>query len=103
MVVNYCDVCQKLIKPTDSTCLLGVHKLTVEEDVDKTKATGYLSEAIRNNIEYEKISIVEICEDCKKLVEYFLSLKRYELQKVQEEINQIWKMKVKKGKRNDRI
>jgi len=92
MKVTFCDKCRQVIKPTQQKYILAL--LPVIENQE-----GLNIEALLDMIklQYEakyksdQIKVEEICEECKKVVDYFFDVRIEELQVVKHTLNKIKK------------
>ena len=94
MRINYCDICQELIKKGDKKILLGINS-TIEKNSDNEVNETMTQEEIKKAIqsyqsEYKAIKIYEICNSCKELIERLLTLRRQEIKKIKDELDKAW-------------
>ena len=78
--MTFCDVCYAPIKLGDKKFILGVLQATEldEQDVKSFEQSLYRQRP------YQGVKLYEICEGCKDVLEHFFYIRKEELEKVKE-------------------
>jgi hypothetical protein len=85
MKVSYCDICYQVIKPQSKKHVLCLHTMVHETTDDKAE----LQEKILKSYQYRSPELYEVCQGCKKVLEYFFHIRKDELRKIQKELEKI--------------
>ena len=92
MQLTYCDICHELIKIGDKKYILGVNPVKQESEKIEEELKKNVYDYLRHvQHQTEKIQIMEICEECKKVLEYFFHIRKKELEKTKLELKKIIK------------
>ena len=95
MRITYCDICQSLIKEGATKFILGINEMTETGDNSKEKIEDFAEFVRRYRDGIESVQIYEICEDCKKILEYLFKMRMKERRKILEDIEKIYERKPK--------
>lgn len=91
MQITRCDICKQIIKVGDPKFYFAmkdtnepVEPLVIARDIDAIKETIHKLKKM-----YDDIKVYEICEGCKKIIDYCLNLRIDELEKIQKEMENL--------------
>ncbi len=92
MQVIFCDICHELIKEGDKKYILGVNPVKQESEQVEEELKKNVYEYLRHvQNQINKLQLMEICEECKKVLEYFFSIRKKELEETKLEIQKMIK------------
>ena len=101
MYLCFCDICNLPIKEGETKFQLGLNKVTHEE-VDTNANQEYADDAeylrevmSRIKTRSKNLQTFEICPNCKRVLDHFLSLRRDRVRKITLELKKLEKKKSK--------
>jgi len=88
MDIKLCDFCKEIVHRKFYFVSIAIYD--IKQLLEEEKRTRTMNEFFEEIIKYNKeVKYYEVCEECFRLFEHFLKMRRQELQDIKEKVNRL--------------